>query len=94
MLGSVTLDLNPVDRGRSTVGGLGPRWRGPPARIVQCGLVVFYPYGKLTNSTRARELTEHPSLMFSKSFSPFSDDLPSESAYLKSSISSQKNSVM
>ncbi|KAI5649361.1 hypothetical protein M9H77_35366 [Catharanthus roseus] len=25
MLGSVTLDLDPVDRGRSTVGGLGPR---------------------------------------------------------------------
>ncbi|KAI5680460.1 hypothetical protein M9H77_01687 [Catharanthus roseus] len=25
MLGSVTLDLDPVDRGRSTVGGLGPK---------------------------------------------------------------------
>ncbi|KAI5671473.1 hypothetical protein M9H77_11837 [Catharanthus roseus] len=47
MLGSVTLDLDPVDRGRSTVGGLGPkryciglRWvkRGPPARVAQGGL--------------------------------------------------------
>ncbi|KAI5648570.1 hypothetical protein M9H77_34575 [Catharanthus roseus] len=28
MLGSVTLDLDPVDRGRSTVGGLGPRRGG------------------------------------------------------------------
>ncbi|KAI5676515.1 hypothetical protein M9H77_07465 [Catharanthus roseus] len=28
MLGSVTLDLDPVDRGRSTVGGLGPRRLG------------------------------------------------------------------
>ncbi|KAI5650357.1 hypothetical protein M9H77_36362 [Catharanthus roseus] len=44
----VTLDLDPVDRGRSTVGGLGPRrgyflagWvrRGPPARVAQGSLV-------------------------------------------------------
>ncbi|KAI5682505.1 hypothetical protein M9H77_03733 [Catharanthus roseus] len=42
MLGSVTLDLDPVDRGRSTVGGLGPNgWfkKGLPARIAQGGLV-------------------------------------------------------
>ncbi|KAI5652957.1 hypothetical protein M9H77_30144 [Catharanthus roseus] len=47
MLGSVTLDLDPVDRGRSTVRGLGPkrycvglRWvrRGPLARVAQGGL--------------------------------------------------------
>ncbi|KAI5663864.1 hypothetical protein M9H77_23187 [Catharanthus roseus] len=38
MLGSVTLDLDPVDKGRSTVGGLGPRRRGPPARVAQDGL--------------------------------------------------------
>ncbi|KAI5677555.1 hypothetical protein M9H77_08505 [Catharanthus roseus] len=34
MLGSVTLDLNPVDRGRSIVGSM----RDPPARVVQGGL--------------------------------------------------------
>ncbi|KAI5678666.1 hypothetical protein M9H77_09616 [Catharanthus roseus] len=42
MLGSVTLDLDPVDRGGSTVGRLGPRrWirRGPPARVAQGGLL-------------------------------------------------------
>ncbi|KAI5647804.1 hypothetical protein M9H77_33809 [Catharanthus roseus] len=33
MLGSITIDLDPVDRGRSTVGG-----RGPPARVAQDGL--------------------------------------------------------
>ncbi|KAI5652281.1 hypothetical protein M9H77_29468 [Catharanthus roseus] len=82
MLGSVTLDLDPVDRGCSTIGGLGPM-RGPPSRIAQGILVAFYPYGKPTNSTRARELTERPSLIFSKYFSPLSDDLPSESAYWK-----------
>ncbi|KAI5676160.1 hypothetical protein M9H77_07110 [Catharanthus roseus] len=38
MLGSVTLDLDPVDRGRRTVGGLGLRRRGPPARVAQGGL--------------------------------------------------------
>ncbi|KAI5683058.1 hypothetical protein M9H77_04286 [Catharanthus roseus] len=39
MLGSVTLDLDPVDRGRNTVGGLGPRGRGPRTRVAQGGLV-------------------------------------------------------
>ncbi|KAI5668055.1 hypothetical protein M9H77_17908 [Catharanthus roseus] len=43
MLCSVTLDLDLVDRGRSTVGGLGPRRRlgqeGPPTRVAQVGLV-------------------------------------------------------
>ncbi|KAI5662627.1 hypothetical protein M9H77_21950 [Catharanthus roseus] len=38
MLSSVTIDLDPVDRRRSTVGGLGPRRRGPPASILQGGL--------------------------------------------------------
>ncbi|KAI5649695.1 hypothetical protein M9H77_35700 [Catharanthus roseus] len=39
MLDSVTLDLDPVNRGRSIVGGLGPRRRGPLARIAEGGLV-------------------------------------------------------
>ncbi|KAI5681923.1 hypothetical protein M9H77_03151 [Catharanthus roseus] len=39
MLGSVTLDLDLVDRGRSIVGGLGPRRRGPQAKIAQGGLI-------------------------------------------------------
>ncbi|KAI5656869.1 hypothetical protein M9H77_25662 [Catharanthus roseus] len=39
MLGRCTLDLDPVDRGRSTIGGLGPRRRGSPANVVQGGLV-------------------------------------------------------
>ncbi|KAI5677067.1 hypothetical protein M9H77_08017 [Catharanthus roseus] len=47
-LSSVTLDLDPVDRGRSTVGGLDPRrgyflasWVrvGPPTRLAQGGVV-------------------------------------------------------
>ncbi|KAI5658182.1 hypothetical protein M9H77_26975 [Catharanthus roseus] len=39
MLGSVTLDLDPVDRGRSIVGG----WvrRGLPTRVAQGGLARF-----------------------------------------------------
>ncbi|KAI5681151.1 hypothetical protein M9H77_02378 [Catharanthus roseus] len=42
----------------------------------QCrGRVAFYPYGKLTKNIRTRDLTGHPSLMFSKCFSPLSDDL-------------------
>ncbi|KAI5673460.1 hypothetical protein M9H77_13824 [Catharanthus roseus] len=57
MLGSVTLDLDPVNRGRSTVRGLGPRRgyflagcirRGPPTRVVQGGLskdFVYVDYG-------------------------------------------------
>ncbi|KAI5666718.1 hypothetical protein M9H77_16571 [Catharanthus roseus] len=44
MLGSVTLDLDPVDRGHSTVGGgyflAGWVRRGPPARVAQGGLVI------------------------------------------------------
>ncbi|KAI5656796.1 hypothetical protein M9H77_25589 [Catharanthus roseus] len=50
MLGSVTLDLDPVNRGRSTVGGLGPRRyyvgvrRGPPARVAHGGLADIH-YG-------------------------------------------------
>ncbi|KAI5671273.1 hypothetical protein M9H77_11637 [Catharanthus roseus] len=41
MLGSVTLDLDPVDRRRSIiVGGLGLRRRGPPARVAQGGLIA------------------------------------------------------
>ncbi|KAI5682461.1 hypothetical protein M9H77_03689 [Catharanthus roseus] len=48
MVGSITLDLDSVDRGRSPVGGLGLRrgyflkgWvrRRPPARVAQGGLV-------------------------------------------------------
>ncbi|KAI5663144.1 hypothetical protein M9H77_22467 [Catharanthus roseus] len=47
MLGSATLDLYSVDRGRSIVGGLGLRrycWvrRGPPARIAQGGLSCIF----------------------------------------------------
>ncbi|KAI5653933.1 hypothetical protein M9H77_31120 [Catharanthus roseus] len=90
MLGSVILDLDPVDRGHSTVGGLGPRRRGPLTRVAQGSLVIFYPYGKLTNSTLAHELAERPSLMFPNR----SHGEPSELAYLKSSISSQKISIM
>ncbi|KAI5653308.1 hypothetical protein M9H77_30495 [Catharanthus roseus] len=46
MLGSVTLDLDPIDRGHSTVGGLAPRQYcvgsgGPPARVAQGSLVVL-----------------------------------------------------
>ncbi|KAI5670933.1 hypothetical protein M9H77_11297 [Catharanthus roseus] len=41
MLDSVTLDLDPVDRGRSTVGGLGP-WRYCVLlRIMLCGSSYF-----------------------------------------------------
>ncbi|KAI5673948.1 hypothetical protein M9H77_14312 [Catharanthus roseus] len=41
MLGRYTLDVDPVDRGHSTVGGLGPRWyyMGSLARAVQGSLV-------------------------------------------------------
>ncbi|KAI5648969.1 hypothetical protein M9H77_34974 [Catharanthus roseus] len=47
MIGRFTLDLDPIDKGRGTVGGLGPRdyflvdWvrRGSPAKVVQDGLV-------------------------------------------------------
>ncbi|KAI5657917.1 hypothetical protein M9H77_26710 [Catharanthus roseus] len=41
MLGNVTLDLDPVDRGRSTAGGLGPRritLTAPPG----CTLVLYF----------------------------------------------------
>ncbi|KAI5652968.1 hypothetical protein M9H77_30155 [Catharanthus roseus] len=50
MFCSVTFDLDPVDRGHSTVRGLGPRRdyflagsvrRGPPARVAQGGLVKY-----------------------------------------------------
>ncbi|KAI5668521.1 hypothetical protein M9H77_18374 [Catharanthus roseus] len=41
MLGSVTLDLDPVDRGRSTVGGLGPRRYCVLLRIMLCGSGYF-----------------------------------------------------
>ncbi|KAI5678520.1 hypothetical protein M9H77_09470 [Catharanthus roseus] len=41
MLGSVTLDLDPVDRGRSTVGGLGPKWYYVGLRIILCGSGYF-----------------------------------------------------
>ncbi|KAI5667835.1 hypothetical protein M9H77_17688 [Catharanthus roseus] len=41
MLGSVTLDLDPVNRGRSTVGRLGPRQYCVGLRIILCGSGYF-----------------------------------------------------
>ncbi|KAI5675858.1 hypothetical protein M9H77_06808 [Catharanthus roseus] len=41
MLGSVTLDLDPVDRGRSTVGGLDPKRYCVGLRIMLCGSGYF-----------------------------------------------------
>ncbi|KAI5682309.1 hypothetical protein M9H77_03537 [Catharanthus roseus] len=41
MLGCVTLDLDPVDRGSSTVGGLGPRRYYILLRIMLCGSGYF-----------------------------------------------------
>ncbi|KAI5657491.1 hypothetical protein M9H77_26284 [Catharanthus roseus] len=55
MLGSVTLDLDPVDRGRSIVGGLGPRRRGLPARVAQDGLAgIDYGMPKFVRRPRFR----------------------------------------
>ncbi|KAI5649078.1 hypothetical protein M9H77_35083 [Catharanthus roseus] len=41
MLGSVTLDLDPVDRGRSTIGRLGPNRYCVGLRIMLCGSGYF-----------------------------------------------------
>ncbi|KAI5681925.1 hypothetical protein M9H77_03153 [Catharanthus roseus] len=57
MLGSVTLDLDPVDRGRSTIGGsyflAGWVRRGSPARVAQGGLVGNF----MTKMTELLEAT-------------------------------------
>ncbi|KAI5676815.1 hypothetical protein M9H77_07765 [Catharanthus roseus] len=50
MLGSVTLDLDPVDRGRSTVGGLGPR------RLGQEGPTGYGSTGRLGKYAKDRYL--------------------------------------
>ncbi|KAI5650751.1 hypothetical protein M9H77_36756 [Catharanthus roseus] len=42
MLGSVTLDLDPIDRGRSTVGGLGPRHTGRPGKYARARYLFIY----------------------------------------------------
>ncbi|KAI5676620.1 hypothetical protein M9H77_07570 [Catharanthus roseus] len=90
MLGSVTLDLD-LDRGRSIVGGTERPgkyaracylfvltalifWDDNP--FLETNKYIFCPYGKDSDSTCARELTGHSSLMFSKCFFfPLSDDL-------------------
>ncbi|KAI5648332.1 hypothetical protein M9H77_34337 [Catharanthus roseus] len=41
MLGCVTLDLDPVDRGCTTVGGLGPKQYCVGLRIMLCGSGYF-----------------------------------------------------
>ncbi|KAI5673376.1 hypothetical protein M9H77_13740 [Catharanthus roseus] len=76
MLGSITLDLDPVDRGHSTVGGLGQEGLTGYGSIGRPGKYAKARYLKDSDSTRAPEPTGHPSLMFSKClFFPLSDDL-------------------
>ncbi|KAI5666681.1 hypothetical protein M9H77_16534 [Catharanthus roseus] len=41
MLGSVTLDLNPVDKGHSTIRGLDPKWYCISLLIMLCGSGYF-----------------------------------------------------
>ncbi|KAI5667981.1 hypothetical protein M9H77_17834 [Catharanthus roseus] len=102
MLGSVTLDLDPVDRGRSIIGGLGPRRRGPSARIAQGGLYFTYTGSPRIAHVHVNSLSVHRSCF--PNVSPLSKDLvtssgyrshgePSESAYWKF-FNSRKISVM
>ncbi|KAI5654380.1 hypothetical protein M9H77_31567 [Catharanthus roseus] len=53
MLGSITFDLDPVDRGRGTVGGLGLRRYCVLPRIMLCGL-GYFPAGWVRRGPPAR----------------------------------------
>ncbi|KAI5653403.1 hypothetical protein M9H77_30590 [Catharanthus roseus] len=76
MLGKCTIDLDPVDRGRNTMGGLGPRRSGVAAVPMCLDSLRLSGYAQTLQknthkNTRAYELTERLSLMSFKYFSPF-----------------------